>query len=86
MAKYKQADRRRQIILFILLARRVDFCNRLRQRSTSGLRYFPQPAPEFVFKTDARATASNNNRVLDDWEFHDEAVRPIATFNPSAKE
>ena len=63
MAEYKQANRRRQIVL---LARRVDLCNRLRQRRTLGLRDFLQPAPELIFKTDVGFVSANRNRPLND--------------------
>src|SRR5215467_2193741 len=75
MAKYKQADRRRQIILFILLARRIDFCNRLRQRRTLGLRDLLQRAPERIFKADAGFVSANYNRAFSDSGFH--GVTPI---------
>jgi hypothetical protein len=68
------------------LSVRIDPIEQASQSLIPFLGDLSEAFPEFVFKTDARATASNNNRVLDDWEFHDEAVRPIATFNPSAKE
>src|SRR5215471_7754091 len=75
MAKYKQADRRRQIILIIPLARRIDFCNRLRQRRTLGLRDLLQRAPERIFKADAGFVSANYNRAFSDSGFH--GVTPI---------
>src|SRR6476646_6844279 len=56
MAEYKQANRRRQ---FVLLARRVDLCNRLRQRRALGLRDLLQPAPD-------GSVSANRNRPLND--------------------
>jgi hypothetical protein len=66
MAKYVQADRRGQIILIIPLAPRVDFCNRLRQRRTLGLRDLLQLAPECIFKGDAGFVSANYNRAFND--------------------
>jgi len=78
MAEHKQADCRRQIVP---LAFCVDFCNGLRQRSTSGLRDFPQPAPEFVFKTDACCVSTNHDRAFNDWRFHGVLLRGHLQFS-----
>jgi hypothetical protein len=78
MAKYKQADRRRQISL---LARRVDFCNRLRQRRTLGLRDLLQSAPELIFKSDAGSVSANFDRAFNDLGFHGVLLRAHLRFS-----